>query len=172
MTPINTFFKTCAEQHVSIRHGQPVAVNATALRNSFFISSNAQIESVTDDAAYPCLVLHKHTGRLSYNSSVDDWRTGSFEVRNIVTEIGDQDEIDNVQEACKDIAFDIVAQMNQTALKSGNKGPLPGFDLSTVQYEFVGPYANSQYGVRIMFQYIAHAFSPYKSLTDVFIPAP
>lgn len=161
---ISAFEQIAAAHHV-LRHGKPKSESDATLRKSFFYLPEQQADSINTDASYPCLVLLDYRGQLEDNSSVDDKMFLRFEVRKNVSDKTAFAAIRAAQSECKQIAMDIVAYLHRQ-MEDNPTGSLPSFDLNSVQYSFIGPVNDNEYGCYFTCWVEDEAFNKYTLALD------
>ncbi len=167
-----SYFEQLASKHHVLRHDKPVSEGDTVLRKSFFEASDEQANTISNGASYPCMVLLDYRGNLEYGSAVDDKMICRFEIRQKVADKNAFDAIRQAKSSCKQTAMDVVAFLHRE-MESNPFGSIQGFDLNSVQYSFIGPTANSEYGCYVTFAIEDEAFNPYTlALDEIFSDEP
>lgn len=161
-----------ASKHYILRHNKPKSESDSTLRNSFFYCNEQSAAYLCAGASFPCLVLLDYRGNLEYGSAVDDKMILRFEVRDQVKDKESFAEMEQVKDRCKKIVFDIAAWMHRS-FEDNPEGPISAFDLNTVQYSFVGPVNDNQYGCYVTFHIEDEAFNPYTiDIDEIFSDEP
>jgi hypothetical protein len=160
-------FRTLAKQHKDIQHEK---LESGKKRNAFF-RSEKEFELATPASAYTTvLIVPDYRGMLRSGSTVDDVKTGFYMILKYVPDTTDENAIASVKEVVKKIGFDIAHKVDQLSEDQGRNGPVAGFDLNSVQYDFVGPIGNNYFGCNFFFQFSNEAFNKYTDdLSEVFI---
>lgn len=165
----NSFFKNLAQQHRDIRHEQPVSEGSAQKRLSFFRSRN-ELQEKYNAASFPCLVLDEYRGNINYDSHAWDRMTATLMFLQKVPDATDEAAIGTAKDKCKEIGFEFMAKLQRLMDTQGHNAPMPGFELNSVQYDFIGPLVDNLYGVTVFFQFGNTAFNPYtKDLDTIFI---
>lgn len=152
------YFRSLAKANQDIAHEQGSGKN---VRNSFFDGEADLSISTTLRVDYPCMVLPKYSGKLSGDFlQVSDLMTGSFEIRQHVTNPADLKARTEAEDRCKRIAFDFIAYMLRQVEETGSCGPITNFDINSVRYDFPGLVGNSDVGCSVSFQFEEDAFNP------------
>jgi hypothetical protein len=149
-------FEQFAIEHNVIRH-------ETDNRKSFFLM-NKESEIINASGTgkdSPYLALENASGRFKNNGDVSDESTITFEIRTHVSKPGAFVEIEEARDECKLIGDQIIAYINEICETQGNCGPIDDFDVDSVQWEYIGPLADNDYGVRFRFDYSKTAFNQY-----------
>ena len=167
-----SLFSQLASKHNQLLHQKPVGGGDSTLRNSFFTSNEKAASYLGVGVNFPCMVLLDYRGNLEFGTAVDDKMTLRFEIRNTVADKESFAEIENVKNQCKQIAFEIVAWLHRQ-MENNPNAPAIGFDLNSVQYSFVGPVNDNQYGCYVTFIIEDEAFNPYTiDLDSIFSDEP
>lgn len=153
-TDHSEFFKKVALYHKSLGNG-------VSSEKRFFRSGIDEDLNIHDEADLPCLILYDYYGTLEDGSDVKDVMVGKFEIRGKVDDPKDFNAIDELKDLCKRIGFDIVNLMNLEYEEHLNQGPVPGFYLGAVTYDFTGPIQNGYYGCAFGYPMKSEAFNKY-----------
>lgn len=172
-TSYTAFFESIAKSHREIKHDQPISGFVDPTRKSFFRMNNGMEmqQAIATDVHWPALLVAPYFGRVEAGSQMDDMMTASFEIRKDANP-HDFEAIEEARSDCKRIGQEIIALLYRMMEDEGRAGPIPGFDLNTVTYDFTGPHGTGQYGCLFKFIFKNEFFNPYTFDKDAIFKLP
>jgi len=146
MTDINSYveyFRTLAREHKEI--------------NDFYMMDiNEPLDALRSTIKYPALILTSLSGNFEASNldNILDLINGGFLIIGHLDQIDDFSSEMQLISKMKQIGTDIIARMLNDFLKCELLAikAIPGFNISTVSYEMLGPLFDNDYGVMFSFK--------------------
>jgi hypothetical protein len=142
------YFQQLASQHINIRH--------TASERHFFRSIDHFLNDDGNNLAnYPAVIMDSMEGQITGDHAddrIDMMRTGILFIQK-VTDVDDDDQIDQAHLSMKALAFSFVAKMEADSLAcmETDLKMLQEFSALAVSYKYYGPVFDQCFGVLLSF---------------------